>query len=169
MSEAGSPFVMFFGQVCLIFLWYLQVYPRFSFATKNALDLFAKNPIWVSSSFLLFSMPLSRAIRRDVRNNKIDETFERLVLLLEEDKKEEERRAEERKEEARKEEERKRGPTMQECIDILKQMPNIQATSELYFFGTRAFKDLDNRDIFMSFESNDARLYWLNMIVKHGP
>ncbi|XXG68127.1 hypothetical protein AAC387_Pa06g1290 [Persea americana] len=64
MSEAGSPFVMFFGQVCLIFLWYLQVYPRFSFATKNALDLFAKNPRWVSSSFLLLvSMPLSRAIR----------------------------------------------------------------------------------------------------------
>ncbi|KAJ8635722.1 hypothetical protein MRB53_009989 [Persea americana] len=111
---------------------------------------------------------------RDVRNNKYDENMERLVIILEEDKKEEERKKEERKEEerkeeARKEEERKQGPTMHDFIDILKQIPNIQASSELYFFGTRAFKDKDNRDIFMSFESNDARLYWLNMIMKHGP
>lgn len=87
----------------------------------------------------------------------------------EEERKEEKRKEEARKEEERKEEERKRGPTMQDCIDILKQIPNIQVTSELYFFGTRAFKDKDNRDIFMSFESNDARLYWLNMIMKHEP
>ncbi|KAJ8632600.1 hypothetical protein MRB53_025936 [Persea americana] len=128
--------------------------------------------------------PCPSQSRRDVRKNQIDENFKRLVIILEDDRKEkgrkreehkeEERKEEKRKEEARKEEERKeeerkRGPTMQECIDILKQIPNVQATSELYFFGTRAFKDKDNRDIFMSFESNDAHLYWLNMITKHGP
>ena len=103
--------------------------------------------------------PCPSRSRRDVRKNQIDESFEHLVIILEDDRKEEgrkreehkeeerkkeeqkeekrkkeERKEEARKEEERKEEERKRGPTMQECINILKQIPNVQATSELYYF-----------------------------------
>ncbi|KAJ8635536.1 hypothetical protein MRB53_009803 [Persea americana] len=51
--------------------------------------------------------PCPSQSRRDVRNNKYDENMERLVIILEEDKKEEDRKKEEMKEEARKEEERK--------------------------------------------------------------
>ena len=93
-----------------------------------------------------------------------------------EERKEEERKEKERKEEEMKEkdkerkvEEMKQGPTMQECIATLKLIPNIKETSELYFFGTRAFKDKDNRNIFMSFESDDAHIYWLKVILKHWP
>ncbi|KAJ8639129.1 hypothetical protein MRB53_015823 [Persea americana] len=68
--------------------------------------------------------PCPSRSRRDVRKNQIDENFEHLVIILEDDRKEEgrkreehkeeeqkeeKRKKEERKEEARKEEERKRG------------------------------------------------------------
>ena len=71
--------------------------------------------------------PCPSRSRRDVRKNQIDENFERLVIILEDDRKEEGRKREEHKEEerkeeeqkeekrkegARKEEERKQGPTM---------------------------------------------------------
>lgn len=74
---------------------------------------------------------------------KEEETKEE--LRKEEVTKEEERKEELRKDNEKKEEEKKQGPMMQECIFGLKQIPNIQETSELYFFGTRAFKDKDNK------------------------
>ena len=73
------------------------------------------------------------------------------------------------KDKERKAEEMKQGPTMQDYIATLKLIPNIKETSKLPFFGTRAFKDKDNRNIFMSFESDDARIYWLKVILKHWP
>ena len=93
--------------------------------------------------------PCPSKSKRDVRNGKFDENLERLVNVLEQ--------------------ESKHGTTMEECIAILKQMPNIQERSRLYFFATRAFKDKENRDIWMSFDSDEARLFWLDMIMEHGP
>lgn len=117
--------------------------------------------------------------RKEVKNKKFDDSFERLVVALEADKNQErEEKIRELTEKIRELEEKNReleeknrereekGPTIAECVACLKQIPNIGQTSRLFIFALTIFRVKENRELWMSIDNNDVRIEVLKTLME---
>ncbi|KAJ8617873.1 hypothetical protein MRB53_014059 [Persea americana] len=117
--------------------------------------------------------------RKEAKNKKFDDSFERLVIALEADKNQErEEKIRELKEKIRELEEKNReleeknrereekGPTIAECVACLKQISNIGRTSRLFIFALTIFRVKENRELWMSIDDNDVRIEVLKTLME---